>query len=195
LHGDTAAPYIITLGDIALISLRLTFSGTPCPNEFCIVSEIIADLANNILHSPDWDPGTTHSPHTISLPLEKESVSSSPFLLGKELDVQVPLDTQGKVEIYIDDGITAILDINDSKLRGTNAMALAIHTICRPISDNELIQRDDCLSLSKLAEEGTLSESATVLGWKIDTRSLLISLPADNFNSWSSDIRQIIDNN
>jgi hypothetical protein len=194
LHGDTAARCIITLGDISLLSLRLTFGGSPCPNEFCVVSEIIADLANDILHSPDWDPKITHSPHTISLPLEKESASDAPFQPGKELDVQVPLDIQGKVEIYIDDGITAILDINNNKLRGSNAMALAIHTICRPISVNELVQRDDCLSLSKLAEEGTLSESAKVLGWKIDTRSMLISLPPDKFNAWNSDIKKFMDN-
>jgi hypothetical protein len=95
------------------------------------VSETIADLANDILHTPDWDPISIHSPHTITLPLEKESTDDSPFVPGKELDVQVFPDPRGRVEIYIDDGITAIPDIGDNKLRGTNAMALAIHTICR----------------------------------------------------------------
>ncbi len=73
-------------------------------------------------------------------------------------------------------------------------MALAIHTICRPISGDEPVHREDCLSLSKLAEEGTLSESATVLGWKVNTRSLTLSLPADKFNSWRLDLSKIIDN-
>ncbi len=95
------------------------------------MSETIADLANDILHTPDWDPISIHSPHTITLPLEKESTDDSPFVPGKELDVQVFPDPRGRVEIYIDDGITAIPDIGDNKLRGTNAMALAIHTICR----------------------------------------------------------------
>jgi hypothetical protein len=67
LHGDTAARCIINTGEIALLSLRLTFGGSPCPNEFCVISETIADLANDILHCPDWDPTRTHSPHTITL--------------------------------------------------------------------------------------------------------------------------------
>jgi hypothetical protein len=192
LNGDTAARCIITMGDIALLSLRLTFGGTPCPNEFCIISEICADLANDILHSDNWDPTTLHSPHTISLPLEKDSSEHSPFTPGKDLDVYLFPDPRGKVEIYIDDGITVIPDINDNRLRGTNAMALAIHTICRPISPDEPIKRDDCLSLSKLSEEGTLAESATVLGWRINTRSLTISIPPDKYNSWRMDIEKIL---
>ncbi len=194
LHGDTAARCIITTGDIALFSLRLTFGGTPCPNEFCVISEMIADLANGILHCSEWNPVELHSPHIISLPLEKESTDTSPFLPGKELDVDIPLDTNGRVEIHIDDGITAIPDLDDNKLHGTKAMALAIHTICRPVTGTESILRDDCLSLSKLTEEGTLAESANIFGRKINTRSLTISLTPDKFNSWILDIKKILKN-
>jgi hypothetical protein len=56
LHGNTAAKCIITLGDFSLISLRLTFGGSTCPNEFCVISEACADLANDILQSPNWNP-------------------------------------------------------------------------------------------------------------------------------------------
>jgi hypothetical protein len=184
LHGDTAARCIITLGGVALLSLRLTFGGSPCPNEFCVISELKTDLANDILHSLDWDPLTLHSPHTISLPMEIDLPDQPPFAPGKVLDVDIPLDVFGKVEIYIDDGITVVPDVGDNRMRGSNAMALAIHTVCRPISNNEPVHREDCLSLSKLADEGTLSESATVLRWKIHTRSLMLSLPTDKFNSW-----------
>jgi hypothetical protein len=110
-----------------------------------------------------------HSPHTISLPLERDTHIT-------------------------EDGITVIPNIDNNRLRGSNAMALTLHTICRPISDQKPVYRDDCLSLSKLAEEGMLSESAIVLGWKINTRSLLLSLPPDKFNSWSLDIKGILAN-
>ena len=71
-------------------------------------------------------------------------------------------------------------------------MALAIHTICRPLAPNEHITREDCLSLSKLAEEGTLSETAIVLGWHINTREMTVSLPLDKFKSWQNDINSIL---
>ncbi len=194
LHGDAAARCIINFGDLILLSLQLTFGGTPCPNEFCIISEIITDLAKDILHCQDWDPLMLHSPHTISLRHERDTHITDPFMPGKDLDVNLPLDTSGKVEIYINGGITVIPNIDNNRLRGSNAMALTIHMICRPISDQEPVHHDDCLSLSKLAEEGMLSESAIVLGWKINTRSLLLSLPPDKFNSWSLDIKGILAN-
>ncbi len=108
--------------------------------------------------------------------------------------MDIPIDTKGKVEIYIDDGITVIPDLDDNRLRGTNAIALAIYTIYRPISEHEPVHREDCLSLSKLAEEGTLAESAVVLGWKINTITLVISLTPDKFHSWQQDIQKILEN-
>ncbi len=103
-------------------------------------------------------------------------------------------DPRGKVDIYIDDGITVIPDLADNRLRGTNAMALAIHTMFRPTSPNEHIKRDNCLSLSKLTKEGTLAETATVLGWHINTRSLTISLMTDKFTAWISDLDVVLSN-
>jgi hypothetical protein len=188
LHGEMAPRCTIINGDIALVSLRLTFGGAPCPNEFCIISEICADLGNDILRSPSWNPRNLHSPHTITLPLEDNPEDNSPFTEGLPLDVDIPPDANGKIEMYIDDGITVIPDIGDNRSRGTNAMALAVYTICRPLSPNEPIPRDDCLSLSKLAEEGTLSEVASVLGWRINTRSLSVSLPLDKFIAWQQDM-------
>jgi hypothetical protein len=194
LHGDTAPRCTVINGDIALVSLRLTFGGAPCPNEFCVISEICADLGNDILRDPAWDPRSLHSPHTIKLSLNNHNEDNTPFTQALPLDVDIPPDTHGKIEIYIDDGITVIPDIGDNRIRGSNAMGLAIHTLCRPISENEPIQRDDCLSLAKLAEEGTLSETALILGWTVNTRSLTISLPLDKFREWRQDLKEIIQN-
>jgi hypothetical protein len=49
-----------------------------------------------------------------------------PFLPGKDLDANIQIDTKGKVKIYVDDGITVVPDLDENRLRGTNAMALAI---------------------------------------------------------------------
>jgi hypothetical protein len=43
------ALYVWRLG---LTGLRLTFGGSPCPNEFCLFSELCMDLANDTLNCP-----------------------------------------------------------------------------------------------------------------------------------------------
>jgi hypothetical protein len=67
LHGNTAAPCCVMFKNWGLVSLRLTFGGSPCPNEFCVVSDICADLANDLMRCPDWSPDVTHSPHASLL--------------------------------------------------------------------------------------------------------------------------------
>jgi len=68
LHGDTAEKCTIMYKDFGLTSLRLTFGGSPCPNEFCIASELCTDLANDLLHCPHWDPSKLFSPHAKKVP-------------------------------------------------------------------------------------------------------------------------------
>ena len=41
--------------DYLLASLRLTFGGTFCVSQWCLTFEAITDLANALLHCPDWD--------------------------------------------------------------------------------------------------------------------------------------------
>jgi hypothetical protein len=54
LHGDTAEMSSIMMEDFGLPSLRLTFGGSPCPNEYCVSAELCTDLANDILHEHDF---------------------------------------------------------------------------------------------------------------------------------------------
>ncbi len=56
LNGQTAVKCAIMCQEFSLVSLRLTFGGSPCPNEWCIASELFIDLANDILHCEDWNP-------------------------------------------------------------------------------------------------------------------------------------------
>ena len=35
--------------DLILISLRLVFGGSSCPSKFCVLSDIVTDLTNNLL--------------------------------------------------------------------------------------------------------------------------------------------------
>jgi hypothetical protein len=71
-------------------------------------------------------------------------------------------------------------------------MLLAIHVLCRLLAPNEPISRYDCLSLGKLAEEGTLSERLTILRWDTNTRLLTIALPPKKFSHWNADLKDFI---
>jgi hypothetical protein len=51
---------------------------------------------------------------------------------------------------------------------------------------------DVLLSLEKAEAEGTPNEVLIVLGWLLDTRRLLISLPQDKFITWTNDLKAII---
>jgi hypothetical protein len=192
LHGNTAAQCSIMYKDFALPSLRLTFGGSPCPNEFCAFSELCTDLANDLLHAPDWDPRTTSSPHSILLKSPLLLDDSVEFAQAKALDVELPDDDWGRVDDFIDDGIVIVPDLKENRNRAVQSLLLAIHIICRPLDSNEHIAREDCLSLSKLAEEGMLSEEPIILGWKINTRRLTISLPENKYKRWNEDLSSYI---
>ena len=83
-------------------------------------------------------------------------------------------------------------DLHQNRFRAIQSMLLAIHVMCRPLDHNEPLSQEDCLSFSKLMEEGSLSESFTILGWDINTRNLTMALPANKYNRWVNDLQFII---
>jgi hypothetical protein len=157
LHGHTAESCTIMFEDLGLTSLRLTFGGSPCPNVFCLSSELCMDLANDLLHCKEWDPLELKSPHADKIGKPCYLDPDIPCSAARELDVDVPDDDNGRVDDFIDDRIVIVPDLLDNTDRALQAMPLAIHILFRPIDPNEKIKRDDCLSLGKLQEEGFLT--------------------------------------
>ncbi len=192
LNGETAVRCSMMCENFGLISLRLTFGGSPCSNEWCVFGELCTDLANDILHCSEWDPSTLYSPHQSELPPPSYLPDTIPFSSASELDVDIPHDDMGRIDDFIDDGIAIVPDIGNNKNRGVAAILLAIHTLCRPVDKNEHILREDCLSLDKLKEEGGMAEILTILGWTVNTRSLTIALPSKKYQIWSADINNIL---
>jgi hypothetical protein len=58
----------------------------------------------------------------------------------------------------------------------------------------EPIKRRSILSLAKLLAEGAPDEVQIVLGWRLDTRRLIMALPQDKFDAWSLSLRTILRN-
>jgi hypothetical protein len=76
--------------------------------------------------------------------------------------------------------------------RGNAAAALALELVGLPPHAQEPVLRGHLASFTKLLAEGCLEEIKTILGWNLDTRRLLLSLPTDKYEEWSADIPQMI---
>ena len=177
---------------LLLMALRLTFGGKPCPSEWSCISESVTDLANDILSCPDWDPEQTHAPDQAAFPRPRSLPDNIPFAQAKATIVAIPIEDDGKCDVYIDDMVTMGPDLPGLLPRLSAAMPLSIHIFFRPLDKVEHLLRNLAISASKLQAEGRLEELKTLLGWLYNTRKLLISLPTNKFIAWSKDIRQII---
>jgi len=61
------------------------FGGSPCSNEFCLASELCTDLANDILHCPEWGPSETTSSHATRLGKTIYSKQDIPCAIAKRI--------------------------------------------------------------------------------------------------------------
>ena len=192
LNPETAIQCCSTYDNLTLIPLRAIFGGSPCPSEWGIISETTTDLANYILNHEEWDPTTLHSPNQNKIAEPKLLPQSLPFAQTRDMMVQVPLESIGKADVYIDDTITVSLHSETNNAKAAAAVPLAIHTIGRPLLDNEPITRDDLLCLRKLLAEGRLEEVKNTLGWDLNTRSLSVHLPNHKYIAWNQSITKIL---
>lgn len=193
LSGALAAMALTVVGCYALLSLRLPFGGAYCPFWWCVVSELICDLANALLRCKFWDPDSFSFANKEKIPPPRLSDSNDPWQPALPADVLVDPDPRGRSFCYIDDLIT--IGIFDSCWkRLAYAVALATDVFARPLHPDEPVPRDDLLSIKKLKAEGALEEHKTILGWFMDFRQLKIHLSKEKFSEWSSDIRKMIKN-
>jgi hypothetical protein len=184
---------IIVLRTVAFIALRMTFGGSANPPAWCALSEMITDLANEIACISDWDHTTIKSP-VPNMPEFKELSNDIPFATSRPMAVSVPVTLTSRHDCFIDDVIQIFLDTLHNQARMPSIVLLAIHVTCRPhAGDDEPVPRRPLLSPSKLHAEGAPAEIQIVLGWALNTRDLLLSLPADKFKVWSVDLLIIID--
>ena len=73
--------------------------------------------------------GTTRNPS----PKPTTQDISIPFSQIKTLAVDIPVDPQRRIGIYLDDCITVIPDISNNRSRVNGEMSLTIHAVLRPL--------------------------------------------------------------
>ena len=176
-----------------LLSLRLPFGGSPCPAEFCLLSDIITDVINDLMACKDWDPRSVHSDYVTKIPASKSLPTLIPFAPAKEMSVQLPDDEDCKSDVFIDDIITVGVDINDNLQRITAAPCTVMHAIAHKATNDEtFVPRQNLIADDKNEAEGAPEEVKIVLGWEIDSRRLLVRLPYHKFKAWSSQVQTFI---
>ena len=193
-HAWAAAMQTIAVvGITAYLSLRLTFGGCPNPPSFCLFSEIVTDLSNELGNCDAWDPASIFSPAQPTAPKPVRLPKSVPVEPARPMSLLGPRADSGRVDGFIDDLISVFLDTPSNLSRYTQAVPLAMHLTSRPHAgdDSEPIPRRPILSQSKLEAEGSPAEVQIVLGWRIDTRRMTVSLPDDKYKAWSSDLREL----
>jgi hypothetical protein len=197
LNTATAIQTITQLPDeeLAIIMLRLTFGGAPCPFEWNIICKSIHNLANTILYDNSWDPHSDYAPCQHLVPPIDLMDNSIPFAEGTEQIVNIPVDPRGMGNVYIDDLVQAavIIDGTDNAIRCKHATLLAIDACARPKHPNEPISREEMEACIKLKAEAGLEEQKTILGWLVDTRCLLLSLPNNKFVAWTTILVKVLE--
>lgn len=197
LNAETAARACIQLPDqdLALMYLRLTFGGKPCPSEWGALSESVCDLTNALLSNREWDPDTLLNPQSLELP-EPEFLPDE-IKLGKarELVMDIPVQDTGYADVFIDDTFAIVADLpgSDNIKRLERATLLALHTVARPLDDEEPIPRHEMAARNKFIAEAGVEETKMILGWLFDFRQLVVSLPTNKHIAWTDELKRIIE--
>jgi hypothetical protein len=98
----------------------------------------------------------------------------------------VPLLEAGKADVVIHDLIDTFLDLPENLARKPRIAPLAMRVTSRPrAGESEPILRRAILLLPKFLAEGSPAEQQVALGWLLDTRRLLVSLPNDERSAWN----------
>jgi hypothetical protein len=192
-HWSFAVQCIVILGAFAYLLLRLPFGAAAAPSEFCVVSELICDLANALLQDGTWDPSTTTTPFHQMMPPATLLDSSIPFAQAAPMDITYSSsEFDCTCDVYIDDLISIGLALAHIIPRLTTAVLVAISCVFRPVHHSESSFRSAAISLRKLLGEGQPAETKTILGWLLNSRTLTICLPPAKHLAWTSEIQRLL---
>jgi hypothetical protein len=199
LRPSTAARSCTCIDGLLLMALRMTFGGSPNPAQWSDVSEVVTDLANDLVRRNDWDPQQFKSPHQALLSTDEavdndrgEIRPDDAFAEPEFFAVDEPEDDRARFDCYLDDIFGAFVDREAE--RSAAAIPITLHIVGRPHdpSSRESFPRDDILAIPKFLAEAKPSERKVILGWIVDTRKLLVALPPDKFKMWTKSVEDIL---
>jgi len=159
-HAKCALLCLTIINNIVYLLTRLCFGIASGPSEWCLISEMIVDIASVLINDPTWDPKKTFNPkEEISFEIEYANNNTQ---IKKCKNIMVKLqDKDNHIDGYIDDLLTIILNSPRLIPRGIQVIPLVCFIFFRPVHTNEPIKRTDIISDKKLKAEGNLSEIKT----------------------------------
>ena len=175
-----------------LISLRLPFGGSSCPPDFCLMSDVMCDVTNDLLACEEWNENHVYSNLSDFVPPDEEMNDDIFFAQAEEMAVPVPTKDKGSFDVFIDDFIGVTVDIGNNKERLKLAPGTVIHAFSNVTEDEIGVDRDHFIARDKCEAEGAIAEERICLGWNLDTRKLLVMLPTHKYVAWSGDIDKLI---
>jgi hypothetical protein len=157
-HSASASTQsIYVFKDIAYVALRLTFGGSPNPPTWCLFSEMVTDLANQLYMCPDWNPDQFRSPGQPITPTPKLDSGDEPFGQALPTAITVPTSPTAKTDGFIDDLITVFRDTTQNRERAPHTVPLVMHVTRRPhTGPDELVTHQSILADHKSITEGSL---------------------------------------
>ena len=184
----------ITIGgvDYILLALRLPFGGSPCPSEFCMMSDVITDIINDLLACDHWDPYWVHSKYVKQVPSPKSLPEEVPFAPALETSVPNMEKDRCSADVFIDDVITVGVDIGDNTEKIMADPCTVIHALAHATEEDTVIPRQDMIAADKNIAEGAPEEVKIILGWEINTRTMSICLPHHKVVAWSAQLEECL---
>jgi hypothetical protein len=156
LRPSTAVRSRTSIDGLLLMALRMRFGGSPNPAQWSDVSEVVTDLANDLVRRNDWDPQQFKSPHQALLSTDEavdndrgEIRPDDAFAEPEFFAVDEPEDNMERFDCYLDDIFGVFMD-REAERRAA-AIPLALHRVGRPHDPNrrESFPRDGILAIPK----------------------------------------------
>ena len=177
--------------EFVALSLRLPFGGSPCPPDFCVFSDMITDTIIDLMQCEDWNPKSASSEFVKLVPEPKPLDSNIPFEQAREMSVHLPVEDL-KADVFIDNIILVAVDKEDNLDRVIAAPCTVIHAVADKAIGETHIPCLNLLALDKNEAKGAPEEVKICLGWKVNSRTLMVSLPDHKFIAWSKQIEDTI---
>ena len=178
----------------AFVYFRMTFNGSPNLPTWCNFSEMVVDLANEISLCKDWDPSESRSPDQPVTPKPKRLNTSIPHVPAREMAAVIPALEAGKVDVFIDDLIDAFPTSPENLAQKPHVVPP--EDACPQQSTTCWRQRTHPEASDPLDDETARrripSRATKFLGWLLDARRLLVSLPDDEYSAWTETIAKVI---
>ena len=172
MMAQSVIKYICAALLFTLIYLQLTFGGSFSPAEWCVIINIITDVANDSINNPNGLLTKFTPPHLLHHLAHRHLSSPYPSRSSPPSPPQSkpPINQHGWDESYIDNILGVCLHIGENTKRTSSSILLTISLIAHPESkEHHPIPHNYMLSLKKWIVKGQQEELKTILGWWVDT--------------------------